>query len=234
MQKTFALITFLLCISFAGSTLWVPDFGGFDPEQFPVPQDDPPVQPAGYAFAIWGPIYLWLLIGMGFGLWRRADDDGWHAMRMPLAVSLAVGSIWLPVAVHSPVWASILIWVMLIAALIALFRAPRSDRAWAAAPVGLYAGWLSAAGCVSLGLIAAGYGYFDAQTSAFVFIFLALVLASAVQNQLQRSPTYGLAVIWALIAVVVQDLQSHPTIAALAGGGAMALCLPVWKAWRTQ
>jgi hypothetical protein len=145
-----------------------------------------------------------------------------------------VGSIWLPVAVLSPVWASILIWVMLISALIALFRAPGSDRAWAAAPVGLYAGWLSAAGCVSLGLIAAGYGYATEETAAFVFIFLALILASAVQNQLQRIPSYGLAVIWALVAVLVQNLEMHPTIAALAGGGALALCLPVWKAWRTE
>lgn len=234
MQKILALITFLLSISFAGSTLWVPDFGGFDPDQFPVPQDDPPVQPAGYAFAIWGPIYLWLLVGMGFGLWKRADDETWHGMRLPLAVSLAVGSVWLPVAVHSPVWASILIWVMLISALIALFRAPRTDRVWAAGPVGLYTGWLSAAGCVSLGLVAAGYGYAQETTAAFVFIFLALVLASAVQNQLQRTPSYGLAVTWALVAIVVQNLDTQPTIAALAGGGALALCLPVWKAWQAD
>ncbi len=232
MEKALAPLTFLLCLTFAGSTLWVPDFGGFDANQFPVPQDNPPVQPAGYAFAIWGIIYLWLLIGMGFGLLKRRSDPDWQAMRKPLIVSLAIGSIWLPVAVLSPVWAAILIWAMLIPALMALFEAPRSDRYWAAAPLGLYAGWLSAASCVALGLVAAGYGFTSEFTAAFGFVFLALVIASAVQNQLKRAPAYGISVIWALVAIVVQNLSTEPTIAALAGGGALALVAPVWKAWR--
>ncbi len=232
MTKPIAFLAVLLCLTFAGSTLWVPDFGGFDADQFPIPQMDPPVQPAGYAFAIWGVIYLWLLLGMGFGLWKRREDPTWHAMRAPLCVSLAVGSIWLPVAVVSPVWAAILIWAMLIPALIALFRAPRDDRGWALGPVGLYAGWLSAASCVALGLVAAGYGYLGDETAAFVFIFMALLIASAVQNQLRRAPSYGIAVIWALVAIVVQNMTTYPTVAALAVGGALALILPVWKAWR--
>jgi hypothetical protein len=232
--KPISVLTVILCLTFAGSTFWVPDFGGFEPDQFPVPQEDPAIQPAGYAFAIWGLIYGWLLAGMTFGLWKRAEDSDWHAMRGPLCVSLAVGSIWLPVADKSPVWAAILIWAMLIPALIALFRAPRGDTAWALAPVALYAGWLSAASCVALGLIAAGYGYLDEQTAALVFIFAALVIASAVQNQLRRAPAYGIAVIWALVAIVVQNASTNPTVAALAAGGAIALVLPVWRVWRGQ
>ena len=233
MTKAIAYLTALLTLSFAGSSLWVPDFGGFDADQFPVPQENPPVQPAGYAFAIWGVIYLWLIIGMAYGALKRSDDADWHAMRVPLCVSLAIGSIWLAVAVASPVWASILIWAMLISALVALFRAPKSDTVWALLPVGLYAGWLSAASCVSLGLLAAGYGFTSAEIAAYLFIFLALVLASAVQSQLKRAPTYGIAAIWALAAIVVQNISSDPTIAALAAGGAAALCLPTWRAVRS-
>lgn len=233
-MRTIAVLSVTLCLTFAGSTFLVPDFGGFDADQFPIPQEDPPVQPAGYAFAIWGLIYLWLLIGMGFGLLQRADDPDWHRMRGPLCISLAVGSIWLPVAITSAFWAAVLIWVMLIPALIALFRAPDSDQAYALLPVGLYAGWLSAASCVALGLVAAGWGYMAPETAAFVFIFLALVIASAVQSQLGRGPSYGLAVIWALVAIVVQNIGSNPTVAALSGGGALALMRPVWKAWRAS
>lgn len=232
MQIPFALLTVILCVTFGGSTLWVPDFGGFDADQFPVPQDNPPVQPAGYAFSIWGVIYLWLLIGACYGFWKRRNDPAWNAMRAPLCVSLAIGSIWLPVAMLSPVWAAILIWAMLIPALIALFRAPLDDRGFAMGPIGLYAGWLSAAGCVSLGLVAAGYGYLNDEAAAFIFIFMALVIASAVQNQLKRAPSYGIAVIWALVAIVVQNVTAYPTVAAIAAGGAAALILPVWRAWR--
>ena len=140
------------------------------------------MQPAGYAFAIWGVIYLWLVAGSVFGLMKRRNDLGWQGMRAPLCVSLAIGTVWLPVAVHSALWAAVLIWFMLIPALVALSRAPASDKGWAVLPLGLYAGWLSAASCVALGLVTAGWGLLSQDIAAFAFVFLALVLASAVQN----------------------------------------------------
>jgi membrane-associated phospholipid phosphatase len=227
-----AILAFIFAILFAISPTFVQDFGGFNPDQFPVPQIDPPVQPKGYAFAIWGPIYLWLIAGLGFGLWKRREDKGWHAMRLALLPSLAVGTVWLAVAVASPVWASVLIWIMLVSALVALFRSPVQDKWTASLPLGLYAGWLSAASCVSLGLLAAGYGYVSGTTAALGAIFLALVLASGVQSQLGRVPSYGIAVIWALVAVVVQNFGTNATVAALALGGAGAMTLPTFKAWR--
>ena len=227
-----ALITFLLAIGFAVSPFFVSGFNGFSPDQFPIPQDNPPVQPAGYAFSIWGLIYVWLIVGMGWGLWKRREDYLWHDMRLPLALSLFVGCFWLAVAVASPVWASVLIWVMLITALYALFRSPREDRGFAALPVGLYAGWLSAASCVSLGLLAAGYGWMSGPTAGLVFVGLAIVIAAGVQSSLMRAPTYGIGVIWALVAVVVANMATAPSVAALAAGGAIALILPTYRSWR--
>jgi hypothetical protein len=227
-----ALVTLLLAVGFAASPFLGPSFDGFDPNQFPVPQINPPVQPEGYAFSIWGVIYLWLIIGMGWGLWKKRDDFIWHDMRLPLCVSLFVGCFWLAVAGASPIWASVLIVVMLVGALMALFKSPTDNPAFAALPVGLYAGWLSAASCVSLGLLTAGYGWIGADTAGLVFVSLAIVIAAAVQSTLMRAPTYGIAVIWALIGVVVQNYATTPSVAALAGGGAIALLLPTFRSWR--
>jgi hypothetical protein len=225
-----AILVLILSVAFAASPLLVPGFGGFDPNQFPIPQDSPPVQPAGYAFSIWGLIYLWLVASALFGLKRPVE---WAAMRPALAVSLAIGATWLPVAMLSPVWAAILIWAMLITALIALFRAPAVDAPWASWPLGLYAGWLSAASCVSLGLLAAGYGWMDQRTAAYVFVGLAIVLALGVQSLLNRAPTYGLAVIWALIAVAVQNWGTGTTgVAWLALAGAVLMVLPMIRSAR--
>ena len=232
-RTAIAVLCLLLSITFAASPLFVDGFGGFDPNQFPIPQNDPPVQPAGYAFSIWGLIYAWLIAGAAWGLFKAPRDGQWHDMRKPLCLSLAIGTGWLAVAVLSPVWASVLILAMLLTALAALFLAPAEDRLWGAAPVGLYAGWLSAASCVSLGLLAAGYGVLDRTTAAIVFVGLAIILGAFVQAALRRTPTYGLAVIWALVAVIFANWQSDTIVAAVAIGGAVVMLIPTYRAFRT-
>ncbi|MBD3662460.1 tryptophan-rich sensory protein [Sulfitobacter aestuariivivens] len=233
LRPAVAILTLLLAIAFAASPYFVDSFNGFDPNQFPVPQDNPPVQPAGYAFAIWGAIYLWLILGAAWGLFKARQDGQWHDMRLPLCLSLAVGSTWLWVATQSPVWAAVLIWVMLLSALGALFVAPVRDRAWAAYPVGLYAGWLSAASCVSLGLLAAGYGYLDENIAGLIFVALAALIGAAVQAALGRTPTYGIAVIWALIAVIVANWTDARDVAYVALAGAVIVALATLRTLRT-
>jgi len=91
---------------------------------------DPAIQPAGYAFSIWGVIYLWLLASAGFGLFRRADDPAWDVVRWPLIVSLGVGSGWLAVANVAPVAATMAIAIMLAGALGAFLLASESTDRW--------------------------------------------------------------------------------------------------------
>ena len=186
-----AALVLLAALVFAAGPFLFPEFGGFEPGAYPVPQDDPPVQPAGYAFAIWGPIYLWLLVSAGYGLLRRREDPAWDATRLPLIVSLAVGAVWLPVANASPVWASVLIWIMLLAALAAVFRAPKTDRGLLAWPLGLYAGWLTAASVVSLGLLAAGYGLLEEPQAGWSGALAAAVFAGLVAYRRRRLELAG-------------------------------------------
>lgn len=230
-----AVLCFLLSLSFAASPFFVEGFAGFDPDLFPVPQQDPPVQPAGYAFAIWGVIYGWLILGSLWGLFKAPRDGVWHDMRWPLAVSLLLGTGWLSVAVISPVWASVLIWAMLLSALAALFMSPIDNRVWAAYPVGLYAGWLSAASCVSLGLLLAGYGLLDETTAALIMVALAAGLGTFVQAVMARAFTYGLAVIWALGAVALANWDSDTVaVSYVAIGGAVLVLLPTLATFRRR
>lgn len=234
-------LVLIATLAFVGAPLLTPGFGGFDPDLFPVPQISPPVQPAGWAFAIWGLIYLWLVVSAFFGVIARPDDAAWTPVRGPLAASLAIGSIWLLVAMQSPVWATALIWAMLILAVVAMLRLPKGHDRWLLEfPVALYTGWLSAAACVSLGLLGAGYGigpggYAGQTVWAVVAILLALVLASFLQSRPPRSPAYTGAVIWALVAITEQNRGENWSVAALAVTGIMLLVysavrgdLPKW------
>lgn len=214
-MRFWAPLAFGAALAFAASPLVTGGFNGFEPGQFPVPQNDPPVQPAGYAFAIWGIIYLWLLAGTGFGVARRWDDPDWSAMRPSLTASLAVGALWLPVARVSPFLATVMIWGMLALALRSLFRVGDTDRWLQQAPVALYAGWLTAAACVALGLMIAGYGWLDGTPAALLSLAIAVVIAMTVQYRLHRAPEYGITVIWALVGVIVAN--SQPFNAAVSG-----------------
>ncbi len=223
-----AILVFVAALFFVLSPLLSGGFGGFDPALFPVPQDDPPVQPAGYAFAIWGLIYLWLILSTGAGLFRRAGDAGWEATRAPLLASLIPGAAWIGVALGSPLWASILLWWMAATAIWALMRAPRADRWLLQAPLAIYAGWLTAASFVSLGLLLAGYGFVGQTTAALIALAGALGVAAFVQTRLARAPEYGATLIWALIGIVVANVTAAPLVAvaaALGAGGMGALAL---------
>ena len=201
-----AVVVLLAALAFAASPLLAPSFAGYDASQFPVRIEEPPILPAGYAFSLWGLIYLWLIVMAGYGVWRRSDDAGWDATRWPLIASLGVGAIWLPVATASPIWATVLIWGMLVAALWALLRTPGRDVWLLRAPVGLYAGWLTAASCVSLGTVLTGWDIAPFGPAGWAVACLSLALAIGVAILRARpSLLYGAALIWALVAVTARD-----------------------------
>ena len=221
-----AILTVTAALAFALSPLTTDGFNGFRPDQFPIPQVDPPVQPAGYAFAIWGLIYVWLIAGAVFGLLKRDVVPGWDAARWPLIVSLVIGAAWIPVAQTSPLWATGLIWVMLIAALWALMRAGTADRLWLRTPIALYAGWLTAASCVSLGLVLAGHSVLDAQVAALSMIGLALILALVVLTLRPDALEYAATVAWALVGIAVSNAEPlNVAVLSLCAAGLAALTL---------
>lgn len=200
-----AILILAATFAFVSAPLWSSGFGGFDPNAFPVPLDNPVTQPSGYVFSIWGVVYLWLLISAGFGLLARADDAGWDASRWWLIASLAIGTPWISVAMLSPVWATVMILAMLLTALKALWLTPLKDRWLLRLPVSLYAGWLTAATGVSISILLTGYGLASVSVLGLV---PALLLGLYVQLSIAGAPLYGVAVAWGLLGIVTKNLDT--------------------------
>jgi hypothetical protein len=224
MKKITALLTLALAIAFAISPAFTTPFSGFSENQLPIPQIDPPIQPEGYAFAIWGLIYAWLTISTLYGLWKRAEDDDWQTARLPLVISLGVGVPWLAIANASAIWATVAIIIMAIGAIISLIRAPKRDRWLFQAPTAIYAGWLTAASWVSIATTSAGYGIVMGSFGwAIAGIIGALITALTIFNMRKTAPEYLATVIWALVGIVVANGTALLTISILAAAGIAAL-----------
>jgi hypothetical protein len=230
MKHRRALLTALFTATFVVSPLLTAPFSGFRADQLPIPQIDPPVQPAGWAFSIWGLIYTWLVISAVYGLWKRPADADWNTAREPLLVSLAIGSLWLWTANNTAIGATVMIFVMAALAIAATAAAPLRDRWLLQVPVSILAGWLTAASFVSLGSTAAGYGLLAGPVGwAWIGIIGALCVGVIVQRLIPAAPGYGLTLVWALSGIIAANLGRETSVAGLAAGGiVVVVAVVVW------
>jgi hypothetical protein len=216
----------LAALAFVAAPALTPPFTGYDPGLFPVRVERPSIQPAGYAFAIWGLIYGWLLVHAGFGLLRRRDDPAFVRVALPLLLASVLGAVWLAIATTAPLLAEAAILLMAAFALIAYLRAdPVQDRWLLAAPTAIFAGWLTAASAVSTGVLLAGYGVLTDTGSALLMLAVVLGVALTVQTRRPTMPVYGATVVWAIVGVIAVNWGANPTVAyaAIAGAAIMTL-----------
>jgi hypothetical protein len=204
------------------------------------------VIPAGYAFAIWGVIFVLSLVYAAYQMLpsRRVDPllrrIGW-----PLAGAFILNGIWeVSVLLRQPVLLQVVIAGIFACAAVAFVCFVRTrgsvlrgvDR-WLVAPtVGLLFGWITAANAVSfndmlveLGLM--GYGVGAALVGGLILIGGGLVASAFVRvgraGPVQGYVSYAAAVLWGLAAVVVNqyDASLITSLAAVLAAGVVTVSL---------
>lgn len=225
-----AILLLAATIAFGAAPFVTPPFTGYDPGIFPVRVARPSIQPAGFAFSIWALIYVGLIVHALFGLFARRENAAWDAVRLPMAASIAIGTLWLWIAPEYPITATAAIWAMLALAGLALLRVSGQDRLLLATPIAVYTGWLTAAANVSLGVVVAGYGWLTDTQSAAAMLALALTIGVSVQLRRPAYFAYGLTLIWALIGIIAVNWQPNVTVAALAAGGILIMAITIMGA----
>lgn len=192
---------------------------------------DRTLRAAGYAFSIWSVIYAGLVIYAVYqALPRRAEPALLATVGWPSAIAIFGCGLWIIASAADLDWASVvIILVCASAAISGLVRArgaglgrsgwPRRLVIW---PLGLLAGWLTAAAALNILTVLTAQGIIGpetAQTAALAGVLgvtaTALVTAYAV-----RVGAYGLAVGWGLVAVAVAEAGPKPPVALAALVGA--------------
>lgn len=197
---------------------------------------------AGYAFSIWGLIFL---LDVVFGAWqfssRRRNGGALTNVRLPAAIGFGSTALWMPVFSQQLFWLALLvIWTALACMAFCAVRLsrdplPEAGQRWCAwLPLSLHAGWLSLAAILNTAQVIVAYRLLPTDNMlvwSIVLFVIAAALLLALNQRMQGNLAYAAAAIWALVAVYVKQSASD-----LSGAGTaawIALILAVLLAAQT-
>lgn len=171
--------------------------------------------PPDFSFSIWGFIYLGFLIYAFYGLKKNtAVQPFFVRTAYPVALSILFNLLW-TVIVGLELWlvAYPLQWLMLVVAIITMFRFDFQNektsaiQKWLSIPFALYAGWLTVAMIpfTSDLLNKSGWNYapFEPKTWAIILYVVACVISLAAYKKLKH-PFYLLPLAWAFFGFFIR------------------------------
>jgi hypothetical protein len=195
---------------------------------------DQSLRVAGYAFSIWGPIFLGLIIyAMRQALPQTAESDLIRRMGWPSVLALmGIGWWTVAAALDAEVATIVLIFGSLSTLLIPLLRQARQiralarfdrDRLMVVWPLAALAGWLTVASPVNLLTVATGNGDLPAFASPTLWALLAvvgIVVTTLAITAGLRTLAYPIPVVWGLVGAFVAEQVRNPVLAFGALGAA--------------
>lgn len=205
---------------------------------------------AGYAFAIWGLIFL---LDVLFGFWqlssKRRAGGAVAAVRLPAALGFALTALWMPVFSHQVFWLALLIiWASLACLALCALRLSRDPRpepgqrwlAWL--PLSLHAGWLSLAAILNTAQVIVAYGLLPSERMlgwSVVLLVIAAAMLLLLNQRMRGNLAYAAAALWALAAVYIKQSASGLPGAGTAAWLAIAIAVVLavqtgWLRWQAR
>ena len=191
--------------------------------------------PAGYAFSIWGLIFLALTV---YAVWQLLPGQKLLSLPDAVAKPLILGSLatsaWVVLFAYELILPSVAVMLLILATLaVAYGRARRRIFAEAAPalagfPFSLYLGWISVASVINVTIGIRQLGWQPAEGASVTLTLGLIVLVVAlglIMSRVFRDFVFPLVVAWALVAVWVVRLGEIPELgwAALTGATVVAI-----------
>jgi hypothetical protein len=214
---------------------WFSERGAFGPDNGTLSDRYPTlIVAAGYAFAIWGPIFF---LDVVFGVWQaflaKPRDHGVLRRVAPVAgLGFALTAAWMIVFPMQMFWVALaVIWLALAcmlycADILARERPHSTAMTWAALlPLSLHAGWLALAAFLNVAQVIVAYDLLsttDMLPWSLVLLAGALLLLLACNGRMRGNLPFAFAGVWGLVAVYVKQSASD-----LAGAGTVAMAAAV-------
>ncbi len=197
--------------------------------------------PAGYAFAIWGLIYLLLILFVGYQWFewiKYKQDTNLKKTGFWFAISNLANGFWIFAWLTDFIGISVILILILLLALIVLtvrlrletWDAPLRIIAFVWWPVCIYIGWIIVASVANISafLVSLNWNgsFLPADTWTIVMISAAtlIYLLLIYFRNMREAAMVG---VWALIAIAVRQWQEHQSIVVVAIVAAVILLLAV-------
>lgn len=186
--------------------------------------DTPSIVPEPYAFAIWGVIYIGLLVFPIYQWFKRTEGDPlWKNVHIWFSVNVIANGLWLAAASLDWLVVSVLIIVFMLVTLYQintlLVKIAKSDNAISYWPekfvFSVYFAWITLA--TALNITAAlvyynwsGFDLGDIPWTAAILSVAALIAATVFWKY--KDVAYAGVVIWAFVALIVKHMGLNPVI----------------------
>jgi hypothetical protein len=191
--------------------------------------------PAGYAFSIWGLIFLSLAV---YAVWQLLPAQRTNSLPDAAARPLTLANIatggWVVLFAYEMILPSVGVMLLILACLMVAYgRVRRRIGAGAApklagVPFSLFLGWISVATVINVTIGIRELGWQTAQGVSVVLtlgLFFVIVVLALIISRVFHDMVYPLVLAWALVAIWVVRLREVPELgwAALAGATVAAI-----------
>ena len=187
-------------------------------------QFDTLITPAGYAFSIWGLIYLSLFVFIIFQ-WVSFFKNQNHKTLLPASIwfglSNIFNAIWIIVWTSEMLATSVLMIFALLLCLLVLvvklkleiWNAPLDIIAFVWWPICIYTGWIVAASVVNTSVLLYSFGLFENQvmwTGLTLAVATGIYLFLTFKRNMREAALVG---VWAFIAIAVKQWEGESMVA---------------------
>lgn len=196
--------------------------------------------PQGYAFSIWGLIFIALLTYSFFQIYRAffSDEDSEFISQTGpwFAIANFANAGWVVVWLYEHTAISVMLMFLILFSLIQVIRKTNMERWDAPAriiffvwwPICLYAGWIAVATIANVAAYLAKNdwdGYFFSEIQWTIIMLIVAVIINLLMVYKRNMREFAAVGIWALVAIYVRHSGNYPAIAYVALGGASLILI---------
>ncbi|MHA2291148.1 MAG: hypothetical protein ACXACK_03215 [Candidatus Hodarchaeales archaeon] len=185
--------------------------------------------PAGYVFAIWGIIYIFLIIfGIYQALPRNRNKSFHEAISFYFIISNLANATWLFLWHYEQVLLSLFAMLVLLLSLIMIYlrlgigvaQTERNEKFVVHTLFSIYLGWITVATIANVTALLVSVSWDGFGISDEIWTMLILLIATVIVLLViitRKDIVYGLVPVWAFIGILVKQFENSVIVASLAG-----------------